>query len=182
MTRKHAALLPSFALIALMGACSLTKSPDIFDTAGIKAMPVTGGTYQAALRDEYLAWGEAKLAENDWGHARYALSRAIEAAKGEAILPMDLDEEDEPAMQEAEVAGARILLLEVINEGGADHAPYATAQALSAFDCWFEELAEQDNQTLIAACRADFYQAFARAEAAIDRASMSAGELASYRP
>lgn len=153
-----------YQVLAVMGlsfalaACGTTNRDDI---AGLSA---SGGNFNAALHQEYLALGDAERAEYDWTDSDYFYDKSRRAALGEEVMPAKIDERSLPGDAVAGLTTAREKLIAALFGGGKDKAPMELAKAQANYDCWMQEQEENFQPEDIAACRGNFELALQDAE------------------
>ncbi len=124
--------------------------------------------YGATLYAEYLRYAEYEYGPMmDNPDAIFHARRAIAAASGETVMPQAVTDRLLPAEKADVLAAARRRLDAVLQGGGPQKAPEATARAVAAYDCWLEQQEENIQPDDIASCRQTFLDNLEAAEAAI---------------
>jgi OOP family OmpA-OmpF porin len=161
-------LLTAAAGVAL-SACSFIHVSEVNDMRTVTAQ---GGTpFTQALAKEYRA-RTVNEADNEyeWDDAAWYARKGMTAAKGEAVMPVDVAAAPEgahlrygdlgpvvqiPAERVADLSTARGRLVAFLDGGGRDHQPALAARAQAFYDCWVEEEWEKDEAN-IPMCRKEF--------------------------
>lgn len=124
--------------------------------------------FHRTLYAEYLRYAEYEFGPmRDFPDASFHARRALAAARGESVEPQEPGERLLPPTAAAELASAYARLTAVLEGGGPEKAPEATARAQAAYDCWLEQQEENFQPKDIASCKETFMQAIAAAEEAI---------------
>jgi OOP family OmpA-OmpF porin len=164
--RKY--LVAAAAGLALSGCTSFSS---IHDVEAIRAAKAQGGTsFTRALTDEYRAQADEEVEEVEWNDAQWFARKGLQAARGEAVLPVDVAAAPNgagvrpgklgPVVQVrpehlAELAAAHGRLVAFLDNGGREHQPQIAAHAQAVYDCWVEEEWEWE-ETEDITCRSDF--------------------------
>ncbi len=165
-----------FALSACAGGPQFTSLPSnlaqSFTAERVmkeaRSVQAPADVYQATLYAEYLRYAEYEYGPMmDYGDAIFHARRAMAAAGGEAMAPQAVTDRLEPADAADELNAARQRLMAVLQGGGPQKAPEATARAQAAFDCWLEQQEENFQPDDIASCRQTFMENIQIAEAAL---------------
>ncbi len=165
-----------FALSACAGGPQFTSLPSnlaqSFTAERVmkeaRSVQAPADVYRATLYAEYLRYAEYEYGPMmDYGDAIFHARRAIAAAGGEAVAPQAVTDRMEPADAADELNAARQRLMAVLQGGGPQKAPEATARAQAAFDCWLEQQEENFQPDDIASCRQTFMDNIQAAEAAL---------------
>jgi len=127
-----------------------------------------GGLFFATLREAYLGYARYEFERmRDFPDAAFFAGRAAMAARGEIPKPQAVGDRAIPVAAQADLGAARARLTAVLEGGGPDRAPEATARALAAYECWLEQQEENFQPEDIAACRRTFEENIALAEKAL---------------
>ncbi len=145
MTKK--ALLAAAAMIALT-ACTGQQ-------LGKAQMTAADSTeFDNALAAGYLRLAQSEQAEGDYADADYFALQSMAAANPQKVV--DLPEANVRNLPKADaiyVATARQELAEVLEAGARVRAPQLAAAAQVAYECWTQELEENNQPPHIEACR-----------------------------
>lgn len=161
-------LVTAAASFALSGCASFSS---IHDVNAIRATTAQGGTpFTQALTTEYRAQADEEVNEVEWNDAQWFARKGLQAARGEAVLPVDVTAAPGgaglrhgtlgPVVQIrpdrlAELSAAHGRLAGFLDNGGRDRQPAVAAHAQAVYDCWVEEEWEWDKAEDIA-CRTEF--------------------------
>ncbi|SLN77116.1 OmpA family protein [Oceanibacterium hippocampi] len=124
-----------------------------------------GTSFDKALYKVYLDLSAAEYEEGDYADSDTFAMRAIAAAKGELVLPEEIESRELPADRVSVLRGARERLMSAFSKGARDNSPAEAAMAQGMFDCWMQEQEENFQPRDIAACRDGFIQAIEKVEA-----------------
>lgn len=158
-------------IVPFLGACAL--GPDLEMTRG---MTPAGSAFDQALYQEYLALAQAEDDEGDIEDANYFNAKAVAAAGGGTVLPQPIEERDLPMMRRGfmfEVQNVRDMLVIALDDGAREMVPNHAARAQAMFDCWLQELEENNQPDHIKACRDGFDEAMAAIDDAMMKAAMA---------
>lgn len=136
--------------LILLAGCNVT---DVKDLQAAKAQ--VGTPFTQALTDEYRAAAthEAEV-EYEWNHAAIFARKGLKAARGEVVMPEELNAWGEiPAPRVGELSDARMRLVGYLNDGVRERVPAPAAKAQVMLDCWIEEETEGEVDS---DCRAQF--------------------------
>ncbi len=145
MTKK--ALLAAAAMIALT-ACSGQQ-------LGKAQMTAADSTeFDNALAAGYLRLAQAEQAEGDYADADYFALQSMAAASPQKVVDLpEANARNLPAADAIYVATARQELADVLEAGARVRAPQLAASAQVAYECWTQELEENNQPAHIDACR-----------------------------
>ncbi len=147
-------------IIVALGGCGTT-----FDHAALKARPIDGDGFSAALAREYRELARYEADEMyDWPDAGGYGEKALQAAFGELPSAEKVSDWRIPRRLAGEFVAARARLVSAVGAGGGVKAPAVAARAQSRFDCWLEQQEENWQFDHIARCRTAFYEALADLE------------------
>ncbi|HFD15408.1 MAG TPA: OmpA family protein [Rhodospirillales bacterium] len=133
-----------------------------------RSVQAPSDAYRATLYAEYLRYAEYEYGPMmDYVDAMFHARRALAAASGEAVEPQAVTDRLLPAEAADELSAARQRLMAVLQGGGPQKAPEATAKAQAAYDCWLEQQEENIQPDDIASCRQTFMENIQAAEAAL---------------
>ena len=145
MTKK--ALLAAAAMVALT-ACAGQELGKAQKTAADST------EFDNALAAGYLRLAQAEYAEGDYTDSDYFALQSMAAA--DPLKVVDLPEANVRNLPQADaiyVATARQELADVLEAGARVRAPKLAATAQVAYECWTQELEENNQPPHIAACR-----------------------------
>jgi len=145
MTKK--ALLAAAAMIALT-ACAGQELG--------KAQKVTADSteFDNALAAGYLRLAQAEQAEGDYSDADYFALQSMAAASPTKVVALpEVTTRNLPQADAFYVGTAREELNDVLDGGARVRAPQLAAAAQVAYECWIQELEENNQPPHIAACR-----------------------------
>ena len=145
MTKK--ALLAAAAMIALT-ACAGQE------LGNAQKMTADSTEFDNALAAGYLRLAQAEYAEGDYADSDYFALQSMAAANPQKVV--DLPEANARNLPKADaiyVATARQELAEVLEAGARVRAPQLAATAQVAYECWTQELEENNQPPHIEACR-----------------------------
>jgi outer membrane protein OmpA-like peptidoglycan-associated protein len=166
MTTGLAALL--LAPIAGCGSYNPDTVDDIevvrYEYDAVRAMEPQGPAFNQGLRQGYLDYGDKQYDEVDVKDFIHFAFKAVDSAKGETVLPDEIEERTIPAGAVDELSLARARLMGAFEQGGRKKAPWEAAGAQTAFDCWIERTEEGAIQALIEECKARFGDQLAAVE------------------
>lgn len=138
----------------LLGACSDARLID-----KVEGMKSTQKGFNANLHNQYVALAKTELAEGDHFDAGVFARRAEAAAMGKDVQPDDLWDRHFTGKNLIEVHQERGRLVYALDSGGREKAPAIAARAQTQFDCWVQELEENDQADDIENCRKGYFQA-----------------------
>lgn len=166
----RASLATVAAGLALSGCTSLSA---IHDVNAIRDTTPTGGTaFTRALAQEYRVQADEEVEEVEWSDAQWFARKGLQAARGEAVLPVEVAPAAENAglrdgalgpvvrvspHRVAELMAAHRRLTDFLDKGGRNRQPEIAAHAQATFDCWVEEEWEGETPNEIG-CRSEFLQ------------------------
>lgn len=156
---KISKLLSVFAGLFLLSACGYNS----LEIQGIRAASPTGGTaFTQALVVEYKALVEEEInVEYEWHHASIIARKGLKANAGEAVLPWGQETWPSPAANVAEMNNERARLIKVLDAGARSEKPAIAAKAQAMYDCWLEEMWEEQDDGV---CKAAYMKAMAALE------------------
>jgi OOP family OmpA-OmpF porin len=112
------------------------------------------GDFGNALSAGYLRLAQAEYAESDYADSDYFALRSMQAGtKGGSVDLPAIESRTFPKGDAIYVATARNELEEVFNAGAREKAPQLAAAAQVSYECWIQELEENQNLAHIAACQ-----------------------------
>lgn len=165
---------PVLAAVAMLGLSACAG----MQLENARGLDPQGGTFNAALYQEYLTLAEMEFSEGDYEDADVFASRAIAAAGGNPTDPEALDARNLPAVHRGALAEARRRLVAAMEAGAVDKVPEASARGQAMFDCWMQEAEENIQPSDIAWCRERFIAALSVMEEAVAEAPAPAAEPA----
>lgn len=126
------------------------------------------GPFFTTLREAYLGYARYEFERmRDFRDAAFFAGRAAMAARGEMPEPQAVGDRAIPVAAQADLGSAWARLTAVLQGGGPEKAPEATARALAAYECWLEQQEEDFQPEDIAACRRTFEENIALAQQAL---------------
>jgi OOP family OmpA-OmpF porin len=152
---KLSRILPIAGML-LLSACGYNS----LEIQGIRAASPTGGSaFTRALTTEYKALVEEEITvEYEWLHASIIARKGLQAAAGETVLPFGQDTFPSPAAKAAEMNSERARLIKVLDAGARNAKPETAAKAQVSYDCWLEEVWEEQDDGV---CKAAYMKAMA---------------------
>lgn len=145
MTKK--ALLAAAAMIALT-ACAGQELGKAQNTAADSTI------FDNELAAGYLRLAQAEYAEGDYADSDYFARQSMTAASPTQVVAVpEVTSRKLPQADAFYVGTAREELVEVLDGGARVRAPELAAAAQVAFECWIQELEENNQPEHIAACR-----------------------------
>lgn len=149
-------LFMGIALAAMtgLGACSTV------DIDSTEKMAVKGFDFEKTLHAEYVRLARLELDESDWDDAKYFNDKAKMVAMGKMVLPQEVSERQLPTATMKQAVSDRGKLMSALVQGRSK-TPQLAAKAQAGFDCWLQEVEENDQPEDIAACRKQFEGAMA---------------------
>ena len=134
-----------------------------YEVPAVRDMQPQGPQFNQGLRSGYLDLAGAMGADHgDKWHFEF---KAVDAAKGQMVLPDAVESRWLAADRAEELAAARARLLAALDQSGRDKAPEAAARAQVAFDCWLEQAVWNSEGGLT--CKQRFETAIAEVERAL---------------
>jgi len=137
--------------VGAMVALTACAGQDLGNARGVKANSTEFGN---ALSAGYLRLSQAEYSEGDYADSDYFALRSI--AAGTSGTTVELPEATARNFPEGDaiiVATARNELDEVFKAGAREKAPQLAASAQIAYECWTQELEENNQPPHIEACR-----------------------------
>ena len=166
------------ALVAGIGlAAGCAYDPTVLDAGytltyevpAVRVMQPQGPQFNRGLRTGYLDLAAARGGDHaDKWHFEF---KAVDAAKGQLVLPDAVESRWLAADRAEELAAARARLLAALDQSGRAKAPGPAASAQVAFDCWLEQAVWNPEDELT--CK----QRFETAIAEVERALATEGEV-----
>ena len=166
------------ALVAGIGlAAGCAYDPTVLDAGytltyevpAVRVMQPQGPQFNRGLRTGYLDLAAAMGGDHaDKWHFEF---KAVDAAKGQLVLPDAVESRWLAADPAEELAAARARLLAALDQSGRAKAPGPAASAQVAFDCWLEQAVWNPEDELT--CK----QRFETAIAEVERALATEGEV-----
>lgn len=145
MTTK--ALLAAAAMLALT-ACAGQQLDKAAST------PANSTEFDNALSAGYLRLARDEYAEGDYADADYFAMQSLAAGDPQKVVPVpEATSRKLPQADAFYVATAQTELVEVLDAGARVKVPQLAAAAQVAFECWIQELEENNQPEHIAACR-----------------------------
>ncbi len=141
-------------VILLAGACTDARLID--DVSKIK--PKESG-FKANLQTEYITLAKAELDEGDIFDTGIFARRAEAAAMGKDVDPDILWDRDLTKKNKASLFKERERLMKALDGGGRSQQPGFAARAQAQFDCWAQELEENNQPRDIQRCRIGYMEA-----------------------
>ncbi len=152
MRIRSLATLVGIALLA--GACTDSRLVE-----NVSQMKPKESGFKANLHKDYIALAKAELDEGDIFDTGIFARRAEAAAMGKTVNPDQLWDRDYPKKNRDLLFKERDRLLAALDGGGrAQHAALAS-QAQTQFDCWAQELEENNQPRDIQRCRIGYMEA-----------------------
>lgn len=149
------------------------------DWKTVRAEPANGTDFNANLSRDYKA---LMLYEDDEMYddvsAEMYAKRSLEAARGETVAPVRLEDFDLPASQVPALKRARMSVEEFYQNGSREKFPELSARLQSSFDCWVEQQEENHQPGHIAECRKDYIDTLKKLSRAMAPAPVAAARPA----
>lgn len=147
---KTKAFLAAAAMIAL-AACS---GQELGNARGMQA---NSSEFGNTLSAGYLRLSQAEYSEGDYADSDYFALRSIAAGtSGTVVEPPAATTRNLPADGADAAAKGHAALVDVLNRGAREKAPQLAATAQTSYECWIQELEENDQPAHITACREQF--------------------------
>lgn len=146
----------------LTGACADTRLVE--NVAGMK--PTQQG-FTANLHQQYVALSKAELAEGDRYDAGIFARRAEQAAMGKVFDPDTLWDRSFTDANRVQVHQQWGRLKYALDSGGREKFPDLASTAQTQFDCWVQELEENNQPNDIKNCRDGYEAAMKKLEDAL---------------
>lgn len=131
-----------------------------------------GSAFEKNLYQGYVDLARGEFQEGDYADSDEFAGRAMAAADGNAPGPEEIGGRHLPADKVDVLTAARGRLMAAFDAGGAVKAPDHAARAQVMFDCWMQEQEENFQPPDIEACRAAFFDALGKLEAAVEPPKM----------
>ena len=130
-----------------------------------KTITPTGTEFQKTLHSEYVALAETEQAAGHYDDANFYANRAFISGSGQRVEPYSVDENGIPTSTVPAFKKARARLNNAFSNGARKKAPYRTAKAQAAYDCWLEEVVDNNGLTKRAeVCRDRFREKITEVE------------------
>ncbi len=160
---------------ALSGIFSCSYDPQLVDDSevvlheidAVRAMEPQGPAFNQGLRQGYLDYSDVMTSEYDHSDYWHFAFKAVDSAKGEAVLPDTVESRHLQPDNVEELSAARARLMAALDQTGRKKAPWQAAKAQTAFDCWLEKAEENDPPDQIKVCKGEFESAMAEVERAL---------------
>ena len=134
-----------------------------YEVPAVRVMQPQGPQFNRGLRTGYLDLAAAMGGDHaDKWHFEF---KAVDAAKGQLVLPDAVESRWLAADRAEELAAARARLLAALDQSGRAKAPEPAASAQVAFDCWLEQAVWNPEDELT--CKQQFETAIAEVERAL---------------
>ena len=146
MKMRVLATLAGVAL--LLGACTDAKLVD-----RVSNLPSKEKGFKTNLHLQYIALARAELEEGDYFDAGIFARRGEASALGKNVDPDNIYERSFTAKNLDMIGVERIRLVKVLDAGARTKHGAIAAKAQTQFDCWVQELEENNQPDDIAACR-----------------------------
>lgn len=133
-----------------------------YDVKEAKAMTIEGETFNQELAREYQSFARYEADRMvDWIDADHFAAKAVDAAKGEQVLPEKVEDWSLNADDAQELSEARAQLMAKLEDGARIHYPDIAARAQANFDCWMEQQEEDWQVHHINICKQTFHASMA---------------------
>lgn len=143
--------MKAFLAVGAMVALTACAGQELGNARGVAANSTDFGN---ALSNGYLRLSQAEYSESDYGDSDYFALRSIAAGtSGTSVALPEANARDIPEGDQAVVAKLRGELQSVLDAGAREKAPQLAATAQVAYECWTQELEENNQPPHIAACR-----------------------------
>lgn len=158
-----------FGKIAVLSVAALALSA----CAGMglqKAEMMTpgGSAFEKGLYEGYIELSRSEFQEGDYKDSDEFAARAMAVANGNAPAPEEIGARKLPGDKVSVLTAARGRLMDAFAAGGPVKAPDHAARAQTMFDCWMQEQEENFQPADIERCRAAFFDALGKLEAAVE--------------
>ena len=130
----------------------------------VRKMAPQGPAFNQGLRQGYLDYTDVMTTEYDYSDYWHFAFKAVDSAKGDAVLPDTVESRQLPPDNVEELSAARARLMAALDQTGRKKAPWQAAKAQTAFDCWLERAEENDPPEQIKVCKGEFESALAEVE------------------
>ncbi|MEZ5823465.1 MAG: OmpA family protein [Geminicoccaceae bacterium] len=137
-----------------------------WDLKAVREMAPQGSGFVQGLRTGYLALHDEEDASLDWSDADHFARKAVQSARSLNVQPDQVSLRELSPEHVDELTAARARIMAAFGQEAQRKAPFASARAQVAFDCWLEQQEENDLDD-IARCKADFEAAMAEVEDAL---------------
>jgi OmpA-OmpF porin, OOP family len=162
---------------ALGALLSCSYNPQLVDNSevvlheigAVRAMEPQGPAFNQGLRQGYLDYTDVMTSEYDYSDYWHFAFKAVDSAKGEAVLPDTVESRHLLPDNVEELSAARARLMAALDQTGRKKAPWQAAKAQTAFDCWLEKAEENDPPEQIKVCKGEFESAMAEVERALTK-------------
>lgn len=144
----------------LLGACTDAKLIE-----RVSNLPSKEKGFKTNLHLQYVALAEAELEEGDYFDAGIFARRGEAAALGKDVDPDNIYDRSFTSKNLAMVSKQRARLVRVLDAGARKKHAAIAARAQTQFDCWAQELEENNQPKDIAACRTGYESAIKLLEA-----------------
>lgn len=144
----------------LLGACA-----DGALIERVSNLPSKEKGFKTNLHLQYVALAEVELEEGDYFDAGIFARRGEAAALGKDVDPDNIHDRSFTSKNRAMISKARVRLVKALDAGSRKKHAAIAARAQTQFDCWAQELEENDQPKDIAACRAGYVSAIEMLEA-----------------
>jgi len=166
----------TMAVLTLVFGCG-NYNPEVVDKIevvrheyeAVRQMTPHGPKFNQGLRQGYLDYGDLQYDSSDYGEFIHFAFKAVDSAKGEDVLPDEVNSRVIPANLKDEFALSRARLMGALEQGGRRNAPWKAADAQTSFDCWLERTEEGAAVADIEECKGRFAEALAAVEQSLTR-------------
>lgn len=154
----------TIAAAMLLSGCGMTQSYK--EVQDLKAAQAVGSPFTQRLTAEYRDYAATEQDRmHDYVDAIHFGRKGQAAARGEVVMPEELDDWDLNEAHLIEMSEARQFLVEALEIGGREVAPDVAAVAQVRFDCWVEQ--QEESWNAVPPCRNEFAKALAELNNAV---------------
>jgi OmpA-OmpF porin, OOP family len=161
------------AAVGALFACSydpqLVDRSDVVlhELGAVRKMEPQGPAFNQGLRQGYLDYSDVMTTEYDYSDYWHFAFKAVDSAKGEAVLPDRVEARHLQPDRVEELSAARARLMAALDQTGRKKAPWQAAKAQTSFDCWLQKAEANESPEEIKACKGEFESAIAEVERAL---------------
>ncbi len=141
----------------------------LYQVDAVRNMEPQGPAFNQGLRQGYLDYSDVMTSEYDYPEYWHFAFKAVDSAKGEAVLPDTVESRHLLPDNVEELSAARARLMAALDQTGRKKAPWQAAKAQTAFDCWLERAEGNDPPEQIKVCKGEFESALAEVERALTK-------------
>lgn len=154
----------TIAAVVVLSGCGMAQS--YREVKDLNTAQAVGSPFTQKLSSEYRDYANMlQDKHHDYPDAIHFGRKGQASARGEIVMPEDLNDWDLSDANLVEMNEARKFLVDALEIGGREVAPEVAAVAQARFDCWAEQ--QEENWNATPPCRNEFAKALAELNNAV---------------